>query len=475
MSDNVMQKPSENLLRELKFKRELSDSQIEQVKDAIKFALDEDNYDDVNDYMNLLIDRLPEQVAVAQAIIEIVEEQLFIVDDNCELLDDVFSEYQDDAHMVCQIGHALEFARNIDDLNEAPSEHPIFKQVIDELMLILDKVEPENERHVLNAFTSAMRMMGRQYDKQLQVYHQRLIALEPNNADNHYNYGLFCKTRGLFEQGMLANQKALELRGERDDATEWNLGICATGMGGETGAQVALDIWLKREQKIAIGRFDLPDGRYPSTKVKLATHPLAERHADNDYPGQQETIWIERLSPCHGIVRSVLYYDLGVDYGDVILHDGAPITYHKYGDDSIPVFPHLATIKHMNYQFYDFAAIQNEKGQVNQLDKDFDDEAVIYVHTENVNIICSTCFNDAQLDREVKPASDNVQVVTGRIAAPPDMSAQSLLVQVTQALVNSECELYSPSLCEAAEDSDKAFEHQQKYDLLLSEYDEHHH
>ncbi|MGI1715343.1 hypothetical protein, partial [Escherichia coli] len=39
--------------------------------------------------------------------------------------------------------------------------------------------------------------------------------------------------------------------------------------------------------------------------------------------------------PCHGIIRSVLYGKLGVDYGDVILTDGAPITHHTYGEQQI--------------------------------------------------------------------------------------------------------------------------------------------
>ncbi|MFX7640566.1 hypothetical protein ABTJ59_19895, partial [Acinetobacter baumannii] len=85
----------------------------------------------------------------------------------------------------------------------------------------------------------------------------------------------------------------------------------------------------------------MPEGGYPACKVKLAERPLAERAADSDDPGQEETVWIERLSPCHGIIRSVLYGKLGVDYGDVILTDGAPITHHTYGEQQIPVFPHL--------------------------------------------------------------------------------------------------------------------------------------
>ncbi|MFX4790264.1 hypothetical protein ABTB87_23585, partial [Acinetobacter baumannii] len=67
-----------------------------------------------------------------------------------------------------------------------------------------------------------------------------------------------------------------------------------------------MDVWKRMGQKIEPGRFGLPEGGYPACKVKLAERPLAERAADSDDPGQEETVWIERLSPCHGIIRSVL-------------------------------------------------------------------------------------------------------------------------------------------------------------------------
>src|SRR5262249_53002825 len=153
-------------------------------------------------------------------------------------------------------------------------------------------------------------------------------------------------------EGMIANQRAAALVAEPSEAVQWNLGICATG--AREGA-VALDVWKRLEQKIEMGRFGLPEGSYATCKVRLAERPLAERDAESDDPGLEETIWIERLSPCHGIVRSVLYQRLGVDFGDVVLIDGAPITHHKYGDRDIPVFPHLATLVRSNYQFFDFA------------------------------------------------------------------------------------------------------------------------
>ena len=159
-------------------------------------------------------------------------------------------------------------------------------------------------------------------------------------------------------------------------------------------------------QKIELGRFDLPEGGYPSCKVRLAERPLSQRDADNDNPGLEETIWIERLSPCHGIIRSVLFYDLGVNYGDVILFDGAPITYHKYGDKQIAVFPHLATIQKNNYQFFDFAGTQSAQGELGELSSDLGKDAVVYSHTENYTNLCSTCWRDEDIDHAHKETEE---------------------------------------------------------------------
>lgn len=444
---------------------------VEGLVKAIINALEREDDDEINVNLELLLDMQTENVAAALALIELIEGDHFYVELNQQLLMELFEAHSDDIVIVCAIGNAIEAASDIDDLNRAPSEHPIFSAVIDALQLMLEIANSEDEPHLLDSLVTAARMMGRQYDELIKSSYARLLEIEPDNAAYHYGFGLFCKTRGLFAQGVEANQKAAGLVAKPVESYQWNLGICATGA---KNAAVALDVWLGIGNKIKMGRFDLPDGGYPSAKVKLAEHPLAERTTDNDNPGDQETIWIERLSPCHGIIRSVLYYDLGVDYGDVILIDGAPITYHQYGDEQIPVFPHLGTLLHRHYAFYDFAAIQGSRGQVNALDESLDEDVVIYVHSENVQIICTTCFNDEHIDRSVH-SDENMQVVKGRIAAPPSLSASELLALIDGLIVNSECELYAPALCEAAGEHARLVEHQQKFDMLDAKQPEHHH
>ncbi|MGB0750039.1 MAG: hypothetical protein ACPGO3_14965, partial [Magnetospiraceae bacterium] len=292
---------------------------------------------------------------------------------------------------------------------------------------------------------------------------RRLTKLDPEYSAYFYNLGLFYKTRGRFQDGMAVNQQAVALSTETVEAYEWNLGICATGAGA---GEVALAVWQRMGQKIAPGRFGLPEGRYPSCKVRLAERPLAERDAATDSPGREETIWIERLSPCHGIVRSVLYEDLGVDYGDVVLFDGAPITYHKYGDTQIPVHPHLATLLRNDFAFYDFSATQAEAGNVDALNKALDGDAVVYVHSENMTFLCKTCWRDPKTDHE-RHESEEKHVVRGRIAVPPEISAAHFLRLLDAAVTEAEnCQLYAPDLCAAAGDPKRAAVAQRRFDIL---------
>ena len=156
------------------------------------------------------------------------------------------------------------------------------------------------------------------------------------------------------------------------------------------------------------------------------------------------------MSPCHGIIRSVLYGNLGVDYGDVILMDGAPITHHTYGEQQVPVFPHLATLLRRNYQFFDFAGTQETARQLVDLSEELDKDAVIYSHSENFKIMCANCWRNPDIDHEVHERMEK-HVVTGRIAAPPDIAPARLLNLIDKAIERrGTCQLYAPDLCAAA-------------------------
>jgi hypothetical protein len=444
----------------------LSKDVIEQTKQRFIEEAEADRGDSAWEALQPLLRAQSHQNDVAVTLIELVDRGYLPRERSLEVLGRVHQAHRTNELLLGLLGSASERARDLDMLNAPPPESELFATVVDDLAVLATKARgTDHEPILLEGLATAARMMARQRDELAESARRRLLELEPDVGHHHYNLGLFLKTRGRFREGMVANQRAASLAQKPSEATEWNLGICATG--AREGA-TALKVWKRMEQKIEMGRFGLPEGTYPTCKVRLAERPLAERTADSDDPGLEETIWIERLSPCHGIIRSVLYQRLGVDFGDVVLIDGAPITYHKYGDREVPVFPHLATLVRSNYQFFDFAGTQDGEGRINSADADLDGDSVIYSHTENFSHLCAACWRDPGIDHE-HGETEEKHVVRGRIAAPPDVAPGELLRQIDAAMAKrAPCRIYSPDLCAAAGLTDRAAFERRRFDMLQS-------
>lgn len=405
------------------------------------------------------------QPEAAMALLWVVDQFCLQRDIAAEILAEVAQAHDQDVGVVARLGRCLEAARDIDDLNSAPPDNPLFVAVFERLrgLAAACQGKPEQES-ILDGLAIAARMLARQHDGAAERSYRELTEIDPRNPQYHYGLGLFYKTRGRFADGVTANLIAEGLLEEPVQSYQWNLGICATGAGN---AAVALEVWKRIGLEIGIGRFGLPECALGQCKVKLAERPLAERSADRDDPGAEETIWIERLSPCHGIVRSVLYQNLGVDYGDVVLFDGAPITHHTYGETRIPIFPHLATLLRQNYQVFDFAGTQETEGQLSDLSLELDEDAVIYSHSERFVAMCANCWRNPDLDHDNHETMKK-HIVRGRIAAPPDMDPKALLDRIDAAIEKHgrRCQLYAPDLCRAARLTAREAIEQRRFDLL---------
>jgi hypothetical protein len=406
------------------------------------------------------------QIEAAHGLLHLIAAHSFERDDGRSILREVFDAYPGDASVAVHAGSAYEGAHDVRYLNAAPPEDDLPSRIADRLVELAETVaDAEAERALHFALASVARLLGRSWDEVAERSYRRILELVPDRWQMHYDFGLFLKTRGRFAEGMEANQRAWKLGGSDDESLRWNLGICATGAGNGT---VAREAWTALGLAIETGRFDLPEGSFASVKVRLAERPLAERGGPGvpDDPGQEETIWIERLSPCHGIVRSALFYELGVDYGDVVIFDGAPITHQAYGDQKVPVFPHLATLKHRGYQRYPFAGTQQAQRQLAELGADLPDDTVIYVHTEQVVHLCSACWEETSTRHKTHATSEH-RVVTGKLCAPPEIPPAALLAAVDRLLAAAPgLRLFVPDLADAAGDTKRRDVEQRRHGML---------
>ena len=371
-------------------RRELSSTTLSELTERIVRHAERGEFTDAWGVAAPMIEAAPHQRSAALALTRALEQCAFAREQGRAAAEMLFAAYGDDPEIAGEIGVALGAVHEINFLNAAPPDAAIFARVAERLREHAQlPLEPASEVTVQNGLATVARLLGRSWDATAEQAYRRLVALRPEIWQTQYGIGLFFKTRGRFAEGLAANQRAAELDGDENESVRWNLGICATGAGD---ALAALKVWKALGQQIEIGRFGLPDGGYPSVKVRLAERPLAERDLARmpDDPGLEETVWVERLSPCHGIVRSALYRELGVDYGDVVLFDGAPITHHKYGDQQVPVFPHLSTLVRSGYRLLAFAGTQSRKGEIAELSDALPDDAVVYVHSEQFTIMCSS-------------------------------------------------------------------------------------
>ena len=338
--------------------------------------------------------------------------------------------------VLSPLGEATERLVDLRYLNAAPPEAPFFGRLVAALGGAFDEAPDDSTRvAAARGLTTAARVAGRRFDAVCEAAHRALLAARPNRWQEHYNFGLFLKNRGRFAEGLEANQAAAERGGADEDSVIWNLGICATGAGD--GA-AALEQWGRIGSEVALGPDGLPEGRFGHVQVRLAERPVAERSPEQDDPGAEETVWVERKSPCHGQIINALYQDLGVDYGDLVLFDGAAIVSRRWGEREVPVFPHLASLRPGGWSIFWFAATQAELGQVDALGPRLGAGVELYVHTENFRVLCRTCWE--RQDQDHAHTTEAHRVVTGKLVVPPDRP----LAEVARALVAEEAAALQP-------------------------------
>jgi hypothetical protein len=425
----------------------------EQIKEMVRTALallEQGERERVWHVVQPLVEASARQALAAEALAYLVQQGAFGRERALALAARLLDHHANVAGVVVGLGLASEQLVDVGYLNDAPSDAPVLLRLAGSLRtLSRTATDPEQLQMLVHALARTARLLGRAWDDVAEAAFLRCIELSPGNWECQYDLGLFYKTRGRFREGQAANQRAFDGGGGEDESVRWNLGICATGAGD---AETALRVWKLLGQTIQLGRFGLPEGSYDLVKVRLAQRPLAERSADEDDPGAEETIWIERLSPCHGVVRSALHDDdIGIDFGDVVLFDGAAFTRHEVNGKQVPVFPHLATLVRSRYRIYPFVGTQQQQHQLSKLSTQLPEDTVIYSHSEQM-------------------ASDQHAFISGKLCAPPSLSAPELLAAVDRVLASAPgVRLFAPELCVAAGQLERAQVERRRTAMLASD------
>jgi hypothetical protein len=213
--------------------------------------------------------------------------------------------------------------------------------------------------------------MGPEHDEDALNAYKVALAIDGTRGAWWFHLGLFYKWRGRFREGLEANQKAFARLGAQRPVL-WNLAICATALGE---GKLALEAWEKlgiRGELSSAGMPFVPN--MPPMQVRVAT--LGEETGQGDPLPQQavtfEVLWVQPLSPCHGVLQSPTARKASVDYGDVVLWDGAPVRMNRISTAEgqareVPVFPLLWILRPGDERRLRLIGMQKQRGMVQAL------------------------------------------------------------------------------------------------------------
>jgi len=293
----------------------------------------------------------------------------------------------------------------------------------------------------------------------------RALGLEDRPAWR-FDLGLVYKRAGRFPDALEAFQAARRGETEPGKGTLWNVALCATACGdGETAADAWRALGLRPETGSGL---PFVEGLDP-VQVRLPTLGSGQdptRVVPEEAAGF-EVVWVQPLTPCHGVVRSPTHREAAADFGDVILWDGAPIGVREIEGRPVPRFPFLGRLKAGDERRFRFMALQQEEGQVAAVGEALPDGAILYPHGERVEMVCPRCAaGDTLVKHEHLPAEQH-RIVFGKVVVPAALPLPRFAEALDAARAGQPGVLFAiPGLYEALGDTAQAGKHHKRWGTI---------
>ncbi|MBO6938808.1 MAG: hypothetical protein JJ863_27815 [Deltaproteobacteria bacterium] len=205
-------------------------------------------------------------------------------------------------------------------------------------MLDRSDLEPETRAYLALNLGHALRRLGPDADAEAQQAYAEALALQPDRGWWHHAQAELHKWRGRWEECLASEKAAAErLPGERVVAL--GVALAATALGkGDEAADAYESLGLPRPELTA-GGLPRVDG-LGHRRVRTPARPTGRGVQQLPDPCF-ELVWVELLSPCHGVVSSPSFLDAPIDYGDVILFDPARVATTETDEPVHPILERL--------------------------------------------------------------------------------------------------------------------------------------
>jgi hypothetical protein len=158
--------------------------------------------------------------------------------------------------------------------------------------------------------------------------------------------------------------------------------------------------------------------------------------------GAFETVWVQPLSPMHGVVRSATFREAVTDFGDVILFDVAPIAMVPrpgHGKDMerkqielAPLVPFLMVLRAGDERRLRFLALEQTAGQVRAL-MDAAADCPVFFHAETVERVCARCMAGETLVKHEHLPPEDQRFAIGKLVVPASLDLATVAANLERA------------------------------------------
>jgi hypothetical protein len=203
----------------------------------------------------------------------------------------------------------------------------------------------------------------------------KALALAPDVSWLHYNIGLIHKYRGEWALSLEHNRRASDLAPD-DEASHWNMGIAATARRDWPAAREA---WRRSGLTIEVGEGPI-ESDLGITPVRL------------NPDGAAEVVWGRRLDPVRVRIENIPYADSGFRFGDVVLHDGAPVGERESNGRKYSVFNVLELYEASAQSTWEVEVCARDERDLAALTDALEAARVEHENwTANVRALCKQC------------------------------------------------------------------------------------
>lgn len=313
-----------------------------------------------------------------------------------------------------------------------------------------DRIDANVAGRLYTNQANALRLMGPDQDGAARTAFEAALGLDRNNGDIWFDLALLHKWRGRMEEALSALSMAR--RAGRDDrGTLWNEAICATALGDGARAAAAWQS-LGMPATVNAGGMPVVEGLTP-VQVRALSRGTGKglNPVVPDREASFEVLWVAPISPCHGVVQSPTFRDAQVDYGDVVLWDGAPVGVRKTAEGVVPTFPLLALLRAGDERRLGFAALEQNRGDIRALGEALPDGCRLFVHAERVA-------------KESGDEAEAHRILYGKIIVEKTVTAEALEHALTQHVAkDGRVQIAVPGLYEWLGDSKRAGQEHQAF------------